>query len=38
MAEKDLVKALKAIRAEAKKGKPDPDKIHKIANDALSNP
>jgi len=34
--EKQLVKALRAIRDEAKKGKPNPDKIFALAANALS--
>ena len=34
--EKELVRALREIRDEAKKGKPNPDKIFALAADALS--
>lgn len=33
---RELLRALKAIRDEAKKGKPNPDRIFAIAADAIS--
>lgn len=34
--EAKFLKILKAIRDEAKKGKPNPDKIYALANNAIS--